>query len=324
MTEFDFIAKIAGGGDVSCEGLICGIGDDCAVIDCGSKRLLITTDALIEGVHFNLAWTDLPTLGRKALSVNLSDIAAMGGIPKYFLISLAIPKSRSVESMVELYAGINSVAREFGVQLVGGDTTASEAGIAISITAIGEAGKLGAVYRSGARAGDAVYVTGSLGGSALGFELLRRGSKGLMPAIERHLNPSPRVREGQLLGALGFVSSMIDVSDGLLADLGHVARSSSVGFELNAELIPMMDDFADCASGEGFDSLELALSGGEDYELAFTVPEARIAEFESICKLDCGWTRIGKIVSDIGARRVLSADGKILAYDKSGFDHFDF
>jgi len=327
MTEFELIELITRGLDRSTQDLSAGVGDDCAVIAGPSGRQwLITTDLLVEGVHFDLDHTDLATLGRKALSVNVSDIAAMAGVPRFWLSSIAIPTSIGPDGAGLLYKGMRSAADEHGALLIGGDTSSSPSGLLISITAVGECAAGRAVLRSGARPGDAIYVTGELGGSALGFELLERGVKEGEAArfIRRHNDPVSRVKEARLLAAGGAITSMIDVSDGLMADLGHIADASNVGFELNAWRAPFDPSLPELAAKVGANPVDIILAGGEDYELAFTVAESRVIEFERDVVPGTGIsvTRIGTIVKDRALRRALLSDGSEAVVKRAGFDHF--
>jgi thiamine-monophosphate kinase len=225
LGEFGFIDRIANKVAPG-TGVAIGIGDDAAAtLQKACSLTLTTTDMLIEGVHFDLSFCDPFTLGRKSLAVNLSDIAAMGGKPCYFLLSMAIPETLSVEFLDEFTNGILAMAGEFDVTLIGGDTCSSKAGFVISVTVIGEQHPDRVVTRSGARPGDLIFVSGTLGDSALGLALLRSGVKQGF-AVTRHLDPTPRVREGLAMAAAKLPTSMLDVSDGLLSDLGHFGWST--------------------------------------------------------------------------------------------------
>ncbi len=327
MTEFELIELLTRGVDRSAADLAAGVGDDCAVISGPSGRQwLVTTDLLVEGTHFDLAFTDLATLGRKALSVNLSDIAAMGGAPRFWLASIALPGSIGADGAGLLYKGMRDVAGEHGAILIGGDTSSSRERLLISITAVGECASGCAVMRSGAHPGDAVYVTGELGGSALGLALMRRGfmDRGAELFVERHNDPAPRVEAGRVLAASGALTSMIDVSDGLMADMGHIADASGAGFEIRADRVPIGSRFGEFAEKVDSGVWGFILSGGEDYELAFTVDAAKVAEFErdAMQKAGVRVTRIGEMLKDPSARRAMLADGSELGLSSIGFDHF--
>jgi thiamine-monophosphate kinase len=299
-----------------------GIGDDAAAFQWSPGCVgLATADMLVEGVHFDLSFCDPARLGRKSLAVNLSDIAAMGGKPRSCLLSLAIPKAISINFLEDFSTGLLEIAEEFGVSLIGGDTCASRGGLVIAITLYGEqdAGRL--TQRCTARPGDRIFVTGHLGDSALGLKLLQRGHKE-GEAINRHLDPSPRVHEGHALAESGLPTSMIDISDGLLSDLGHITNKSSVGAQLYLEKIPLSPEYSEHFCSEGHERYSLALGGGEDYELLFTAPAHRK------CEIDMVFRKYGTPVSEIGeitivpGIRVLSRGGETVSLKASGYDHF--
>jgi len=326
MTEFELIDSITSGAPRESDDLPCGVGDDCAVISGPSGRdWLVTVDALQEGVHFDLRWTDLATLGRKAISVNLSDIAAMGGRPRFWLASVNVPGGMGQRQVEELFAGMRERAREFGAALVGGDTTRSSSGLCLSITAIGEAPSGRAVRRGGARAGDHVFVTGQVGGAELGLRCLRQGVAGdaSRSFVRRHADPSPRLEEGGALSRSGMVSAMIDISDGLMADVGHMADAAGLGFEIDAAAVPRPAGFEGLCEELGLDCDGLALGGGEDYELAFAVAADRLADFEREVApgLLAGAARIGTMNSEAGSKRALRS-GALINLRALGFDHF--
>lgn len=301
-----------------------GIGDDAAAFQWHNGSIgLVTTDMLVEAVHFDLSFCDPVRLGRKTLAVNLSDIAAMGGNPSCFLLSLALPETISVNFIDEFTTGMLRLAAEFGVTLIGGDTCASRGGLVISVTLYGEQEPGKIVRRSGARPGDLIFVTGTLGDSALGLELLRKGHREGY-CIDRHLDPSPRVREGRALAEAGLPTAMIDVSDGLLSDLGHVVRSSGVGARLHLEKIPCSQEFASLLESTANEGYALALGGGEDYELLFTAPSHRRNEIITLLSnYGTPVTEIGEITANHGIV-VLSPEGEAVSILKPGYDHFRF
>lgn len=298
------------------------IGDDAAAFQLTDERLaLATADMLVEGVHFDLAFCDPFRLGRKSLAVNLSDIAAMGGKPHSFLLSLAVPKTVSIEFLNDFSSGLVEIADEFGVNLVGGDTCASKGGLVIAITLFGEQQGQKLTRRCTARPGDCIFVTGHLGDSALGLKLLQEGQK-TGAAVTRHLDPSPRVREGRALAEAGLATAMIDISDGLLADLGHITKNSAVGARLYLERIPLSAEYSEHFGLNGHERYALALGGGEDYELLFTAPEHRKSQIISL------FSKFGTLVSEIGeittvpGIRVLSPEGETIHGIATGYDHF--
>ena len=324
MTEFELIARFIAGAPREAHDLFCGAGDDCAVVAGPHGRdWLVTTDALVEGVHFRRGGTDLATLGRKALSVNVSDIAAMGGIPRFYLAAVGLPPGEAAEVGTELAAGMRAVAHEQGLILVGGDTVASPGGLMITVTAIGEAEHGAALLRSGAKPGDAVFVTGTFGAAALGLACLEAGREDATaaPFIARHRDPAARVAWGRFIARSGMATAMIDASDGLLADLAHIAEASNAGFEIDAAAVPRDPGFEALARELGRDPMELLLAGGEDYELVVTVAAARAAEFERAARTHVHGAipvaRIGTMVDEATARRVDGVD-----VTATGFDHF--
>lgn len=265
---------------------VIGIGDDAAVVKNGAKQTLITTDMLLEGIHFDLVYTPLKHLGYKAAVVNFSDIYAMNGIPQQITVSLGISKRFSVEDLENFYSGLKLACEIYGVDIVGGDTTSSLTGFTISITCIGTAEEDKVVLRSGAKNSDLIYVSGDLGASYMGLQLLEReknvfnGDKDFQPdfagkeyLLERQLKPEARKDIIADLAQKGIVpTSMIDISDGLSSDLLHICKQSNVGCQLFEERIPIDYQTAVMAETFNMNVTTVALNGGEDYELLFTIP----------------------------------------------------
>lgn len=304
--------------------LVQGIGDDVAVVKIGEKSILITTDILIEGVHFQRKWIDPYRLGVKSLMVNLSDISAMGGTPKYFLISLGLPKDLSLSFFTNFYRGLKDGAKRFGVTLIGGDTSLSKK-IVINICLIGIAGKHGPILRKGARVGDDLYVSGTLGDSSLGLRILKKEGLNGKPKklIERHLMPLPRISLGQKIAQHALATSMIDVSDGLLIDTKHLLEEGKVGARVWLNRVPLSTLYRKWIGFYSKDPYRLALSGGEDYELLFTSPpEARrtISKLASTLRIPITW--IGEILPKKEGFRLVMEDGKECSPSHLGFEHF--
>ena len=257
-------------------GVTIGIGDDCAVLEpAPGHRLLATTDLLLEDIHFRRRYAEPADVGWKSMAVNLSDIAAMGGRPRWALVALACPHATALDEVEAFYEGARDLASRHAVAIVGGDTTASPAGWLINVTLLGEA--VSPVLRSGARAGDVVAVTGPLGRSAAGLAILELASApagidaaALADVTAAHLRPIPRVAEGQWLGGAGGVSAMIDLSDGLASDLGHIAEESGVHCQVEVERVPISAATREVARALGADARAWATGGGEDYELLLT------------------------------------------------------
>ncbi len=262
-----------------------GIGDDAAVIaPPAGRHLVLTTDLLAEGIHFDLSTASLEDVGYKAAIANLSDVAAMGARPEHVLVALAIPASRTRADVLRLYKGLMTACRPYGVSLIGGDTSASSKGLFVSLTVTGTVPAGRALLRSGARVGDLIFVTGTLGDSLAGLRLLsRKGRKAaarLTPSarrflIARHCRPVAHCRFGQLLSRHRLATAAIDLSDGLSGDLRHICEQSSVGAEIDAAALPLSPALRTYAASTRTDPARLALQGGEDYELLFTVPPSK-------------------------------------------------
>jgi len=327
LGEFGLIQKFFRSAGTRDRSVLAGIGDDAAVIALGSDHcLLVTTDILLEDIHFTQRFTTPFLLGKKSVAVNLSDIAAMGGDPRYYVVSLSVPGSLPVRFVQELYRGMRSRARQWGVVLLGGDTTGSKHGVSLSITMIGTAARSRVVYRHGARPGDQIYVTGTLGNAALGLTLLMRGLDGpeSRQLIRRHQDPEPRVAVGRMLGAQKIATSMIDISDGLLGDLHHILEQSQVGARLVRDAIPLSRQYKKFCQYAGSDPYRCALAGGEDYELLFTAPahhHARIHRIAQSLKLPI--TPIGEIIKRPGWLEVVDKHGRRVPVGREkGFTHF--
>lgn len=310
-----------------------GIGDDAAVIKYDNdKSTLVSTDMLVEGVHFDLTYAPLKHLGYKAIAVNLSDICAMNGIPKQVTVSIAASNRFSVEALEELYAGMLYACKKYKVDLVGGDTTSSTSGLIISVTAIGEAKQEDIVYRNGAKEKDLVCVTGDLGGAYMGLQILERekfvfkDNPQLQPdlegndyILERQLKPEARVDIIELFKSLGIKpSSMIDVSDGLASELMHLCTQSGVGCELYEDKIPLDPQTFDRAREFSLDPTVCALSGGEDYELLFTLP---MSEYEKIKNLP-DFTIIGHITPKSSGLNLIAKAGTSHPITAQGWNSF--
>lgn len=298
-----------------------GVGDDAAVIKYeGEKVSLVTSDMLVEGVHFDLTYVPLKHLGYKSVIVNLSDIYAMNGTPKQITVSIALSNRFSLESVEELYAGMLMACEKYGVDLVGGDTTSSLSGLVISITAIGEAEKNKVVYRNGAKEKDLLCVSGDLGGAYMGLQILEREKavfkenpkiqpdlEGKDYILERQLKPEARKDIVKLFESLEMQpTSMIDVSDGLASEILHLCDQSGVGCELYEEKIPIDPQTYDTARQFNLDPTMCALSGGEDYELLFTIATS---DYDKV-KNQLDFTVIGHITNKTsGANLVTKAGG---------------
>ena len=325
LGEFGFIDRITEGCLVRPQGIIKAIGDDCAVLKSpDGSAILLTTDMLVENVHFRCDRTTPFLLGRKSLAVNISDIAAMGGNPKEALVAMAIPKQSEIEFLDGLYDGIKSIAAEYDINLLGGDTASSPKNLVISITLMGEAPEDEVLYRSGAVAGDIIFLTGTVGSSAAGLDLAiknrRFDDKDLL--IAAHFEPVPHVKAGRIIATSKIANSLIDVSDGVSSDLGHICTESGVGAIIEFARIPVTDQLREYCEKFGLALEKLALHGGEDYVLLGTAPEKSVKTLKRALKSDdCSFFPIGRITEEKGLR-VQYDDGRIQEIDDSGFDHF--
>lgn len=302
------------------------IGDDAAVLARGAREcLLATVDVLNESVHFSLKSTTPYLLGRKSLAVNISDIAAMGGQPLCYLVGLSLPQHVCPNFVRDLYRGMRAQARRFNVPLVGGDTVGINGGLSIAVTLIGRAEKRRVVYRSGARAGDCIFVSGTLGDSALGLALLQKG--GCVSAkshlIRRHRDPEPRVELGCALAGAGLAHAMIDISDGFAADLGHILEQSCVGAEVCFDKLPLSRAYRRECLRLYDDFYMPALSGGEDYELLFTAAPRRLKDVEACARnIGVDVTCVGRITGEKKRLRIVDGQGREYKLANKGFRHF--
>ena len=326
--ESEIIARLKSMASAGDEVLV-GIGDDAAVINGrGGKDLIVCCDLMVEGVHFRTEWTPPGILGRKALAVSLSDIAAMGGVPKFAMVSIALPREVSSEFIDDLFGGLFELAGANGVSIIGGDTSSSRDSVFIDVSVIGECDSGMAVTRRGASIGDTIYVSGSLGASTLGLSLLEDGfrlddskpSDARTKAVLKHLAPEPQLKLGRALGEARLASAMIDISDGLSTDLWHILDESDCGAVINAAAIPIAECVRSLASELGVDPLRLSLNSGEEYELLFSCPRANHAQVVALCdSLGVAITAIGHIVAEKSLQ--LELDGILQTLKPQGYQH---
>ncbi|HVM32679.1 MAG TPA: thiamine-phosphate kinase [bacterium] len=326
--EFGFIEKIRAALKAPNPSVVLGIGDDAAILKpTPGHELVFTTDMLVEGRHFDLKTISPWQLGAKTLAVNVSDCAAMGAKPTAAVVSLGVPPSFEVASLEAFYDGLKGWGAQFGVSVVGGDTVGADQ-LVVNLALIGEVETGKALKRSGAKAGDAIFVTGTLGDSAGGLRaLLKPSAKGRETEsllIKRHLAPVPRFVTGRFLSTHQAASAAIDLSDGLSSELHHLAESSGVGMEIHEEALPLSDALLHFCSERGLDPLELALNGGEDYELLFTVPLAKISQVVQKLPGQTGdrVKAIGRVVPKAKGVTLITRAGKVVPLPAKGFDHF--
>lgn len=325
--EFGLIERIARIVGSAPAGVVAGIGDDTAIIDTGGPRLLLATiDIQVEGRHFIRDRTKPYWLGGRTAAINLSDIGAMGGEPRWALVSLALPQDLDVEWVDELYRGLREGLGRFGAAVIGGNLSGSHE-IVIDLALLGEVERGQVLRRDGARPGDVIIVTGTLGASAAGRHALDAGLDMMDPRVvtctTAHLVPSPRVREGRAAAQTGLVTSALDLSDGLSSDLGHICAASGVGAEVDISRLPIASDTRDLAARLGLDPVRLAMAGGEDYELLFTTPPEAADELIAVVAGSTGTrvTAIGQITPPDAGRWLVDKSERT-PLDAAGWDHF--
>ena len=322
LGEFGLIDHLTKNFKITQASTLKGIGDDAAVLDFGAKKVVVSTDLLIEGVHFDLAYMPLKHLGYKAVVVNLSDICAMNAKPTQITVSLAVSNRFPLEAMEELFEGITLAANQYKVDVIGGDTTSSQKGLIISITAIGEANAEDIVYRNGAGETDLLVVTGDVGSAYMGLQVLEREKQVFLVnpnsqpdldlyayLVERQLKPEARTDVRTLFHALELKpTSMIDISDGLSSEIIHLCKSSKVGCNLYEDKLPMDPQLISVCEEFDIDSTTVAINGGEDYELLFTI---KIQNFNKI-KANPHFTIIGHMTQESeGIHLITRANAKI-------------
>lgn len=333
LGEFGLIDRISSNFKTGNKSSLLGIGDDAAVIEGGEESILLCTDMLTEGVHFDLSYTPLQHLGYKSVVVNISDIAAMNGRPEQIVVGLGLSNRFSVEAIDTLYEGIRAACKNYNVDLVGGDITASASGLVISIAALGRVPKNKVVYRSGAKENDIVCVTGDLGGAYLGLQILERDKQVFLtnpemkPQLEnfeymvgRQLKPEARTDIVYELAELGIQpTSMIDISDGLASELLHISKNSGVGIKIFEDKIPIDTKVYETAALElKIDPVTCALNGGEDYELLFTIDQS---DFEKV-KNHQDIHFIGHVHDNAKQNLLITKQGTPIPLTAQGWNHF--
>ncbi len=326
--EFGFIDRISQGCLIRPTGIIRAIGDDAAVFRSEAKLLnLVTTDLLIERIHFLRDAVDPDSLGHKALAVNLSDIAAMGGTARNAFVGLAVPPNVTLDFLDELFAGLKRLAAAHAVNILGGDTTGSDRDLVISLTVTGTVAESEVLLRDGARVGDVIFSSGCLGDSRAGLHLLQNriaaDTPYLKTLLEAHLRPRPLLREGRFLATSGGVHAAIDVSDGLSSDLAHIVHNSRVGARLYLDHLPLSPALQQFCRRRGIDPVDYALAGGEDYTLLFTAdPFAADALARAyFAAFGQSLHRIGEI-TDSGGIEWIDGNGRSRIIVSTGWDHF--
>lgn len=328
LGEFGIIGLFRKEADPSRRWVVRGIGDDCAVMDAGgSERLLVTTDMLIERIHFLREAISSRQLGYKSLAVNISDIAAMGGEPTAAFLAMGLTPDLDETFIREFKDGLFECAREFAVDLLGGDTSSSRDDIMLCLTVLGRAEECEVIGRGGARPGDRIFLGGVTGDSAGGLQLVLGRGQELAKEDRQHLldahhKPRPQVELGRLLARGGLASAMIDVSDGVLQDLSHICAESRTGADLDADTLPVSNPCRRLGDLIGQDPVEWALAGGEDYVLLFCVPGQKVDQARELCRDELGLdlSPVGTITEGPGIR--VCRGGAWSEAEAAGFDHF--
>lgn len=332
LGEFGLIERIKGSVKIYNSETIHGIGDDGAVVESNGLCTVVSTDLLVEGVHFDIQYTPLKHLGYKAVVVNLSDIAAMNAVPKQITVSLAISSKYTLEAIEELYTGINAACKNYNVDLIGGDTTTAPAGLTISITALGYAIKDDIIYRSGAAINDLICVTGDLGAAYAGLLILDREKRIFMEnnkvqpelegydyVIEKQLKPEPRLDIMRALKEAGIKpTSMIDISDGLSSELIHLCKASGTGCRIMTDKLPIAQETLNVADELTLPHYTLALNGGEDYELLFTVSQNDYNKLMKVSDLSV----IGFITEATSGYQLVDSENNIAPLTAQGWSSF--
>ena len=332
LGEFGLIKHLTSNFKINHESSVKGIGDDAAVLNFENKQVLVSTDLLLEGIHFDLAYMPLMHLGYKAVQVNLSDIYAMNGMATQITVSIGLSSKFPLEAVEELYKGIELACNKFNIDLIGGDTSSSKQGLVISITSIGYAEKSEVVYRNGAQEGDLLCVSGDLGGAYVGLQILEREKliflenpniqpdlEGKDYIIERQLKPEGRKDIVSLLSQLEIIpTSMIDVSDGLASEIIHICTQSEVGCTIYEDKLPIDPMTYETARELGLDPTVCALNGGEDYELLFTIKQA---DYEKL-KHDVDVTVIGHMTDKASGAKMISKSNVVHELKAQGWNAF--
>jgi thiamine-monophosphate kinase len=330
LGEFKLIKHLTESFKLKNKSSLKGVGDDAAVIDNAGYKVLVSTDMLVEGIHFDLSYTPLKHLGFKSVAVNVSDICAMNGIAEQITVSVAISSKYTLEAMEELYSGIQLACKKYNVDLIGGDTTSSLHGLTISVTVIGRAPENEITYRHGANLNDLICVTGDLGGAYMGLQILNREKQvfienpGVQPdldgndyILERQLKPEARIDLKGILNSIGVVpTAMIDISDGLASEIMHICSASEKGCVIYEEKIPIDPQTYERAREFGLDPTVCALSGGEDYEILFTVP----LEMHDKMLHHPDITIIGHITDKNAGNHLVTKSGQVVALKAQGWD----
>ncbi len=326
--EFKFIERIRSAMKAKNPSVVLGIGDDAAIFKpTKGHEMVFTTDMLVEGRHFDFKWISPWELGAKTIAVNISDCAAMGAKPTVALVSLGVPPKYPIKDLEAFYDGMRGWGESYGAQIVGGDTVGSDKFV-VNVALVGEVEAGKALKRSGAKAGDALLVTGKLGDSAAGLYSLQhpseKGKEVVSLLVKRHLTPTPRFSVGRALSLKRLATAAIDISDGLSSEVHHLCEESGLGAEIHEEALPISDALAHYCQENGLNPLDFVLNGGEDYELLFTVPLSKISEVVQGIPGETGVAvkSIGRMVPFSKGITFITKKAGRIALKAKGFDHF--
>jgi thiamine-monophosphate kinase len=304
------------GGDI-----IRSVGDDCLVVRCpGEGYSLFTIDTFVDGIHFSPKWFTPEQVGRRCMAASVSDIAAMSGLPVYSLISLSMPPETPFEDAVKLFSGLAETGRNYGCPAAGGETTSTTGPLTVTVTVIGKVEEKRVILRSGARPGDSIYMTGYSGDAMAGLLACKKEVKGFDSLKRKFIAPEARVELSRALSGKFKITAMIDLSDGIASDLGHICEESACGAEVGAGMLPISAEMREIMTLYEKNPVEFALTAGEDYELLFTSPDMEIQERDSV--LDYPITRIGVITGNVGEMLLIDERGAKETIYRKGYEHF--
>jgi thiamine-monophosphate kinase len=319
--ELEFIRSIrkmmpGEGGDI-----IRSVGDDCLVVRCpGEGYSLFTIDTFVDGIHFSPKWFMPEQVGRRCMAASVSDIAAMSGLPLYSLASLSMPPDTPFEDAVKLFSGITETGLSYGCPVAGGETTSTTGPLTVTVTVIGKVEESRVILRSGARPGDSIYITGYSGDAMAGLLAFEKDADGFDNLKRKFIEPEARVKLSRALSEEFKITAMIDLSDGIASDLGHICEESACGAEVSARMLPLSSEMRELMTLYGKNPVEFALTAGEDYELLFTSPAPGLHEQNSV--IGCPVTRIGAITGNNGKIQLVDERGAKETIHRKGYEHF--
>ena len=318
--EYVFIERIRGMMPPESGDILRSVGDDCLVVKPPRRSLLMTVDTFVDGVHFDPAFATPHQIGARCMTASVSDIAAMAGFPLYTLVSLSLPPTMLLDDAVALFSGLQETAEYYECPICGGETTSTPGPATITVTVIGKAAAVKPVYRSGAREGDGIYVTGAVGDAMGGLRALQRGIEGYGNLKEKFLSPAARVTLARSLNEIYKITAMIDLSDGLATDLGHICDESGVGAEIDESRLQVSHSLRALCRAQNIPATDFALGAGEDFELLFTASDRSLGE--SFRFMTTNITRVGRITGPNEGVTIRRTGGAIEPVGMKGYEHF--